>query len=136
VDVINATSRNGLAAGLERALPSIGFTAGIASTAAHHRRTTTIYYPDPSSAERANALAAMLGGLPTAQDSTGPMGHLRVVLSTDFTMPDDLAPNDGPGAADSSPTSVTSPAPGATSHSDAIASQPASLAGGGVPCVK
>jgi LCP family protein required for cell wall assembly len=136
VDVMNATSRNGLAAGLQRALPSTGFTAGIASTAAHHRRTTTIYYPDPSSAERANALAAMLGGLPTAPDSTVPMGHLRVVLGADFTMPDDLAPNDGPEAADLSPTSGTSPAPGATSHNDAIASQPANLAGGGVPCVK
>jgi hypothetical protein len=78
----------------------------------------------------------MLGGLPTARDSTVPMGHLRVVLGADFTMPDDLAPNGGPEVVDLSPSSGTSPAPGATSHSNAIASQPASLAGGGVPCVK
>jgi LCP family protein required for cell wall assembly len=136
VDVINATGRNGLAAGLEHALPSTGFTPGTASTAARHRRTTTIYYPDSSSAETANALATVLGGLPTARDSTVPTGHLRVVLGADFSMPDDLVTNDGSGGTEPSPTAGTSPAPGGASHGDAVASQPSSIAGGGVPCVK
>lgn len=135
VDVINATSRNGLAGGLVRALSGTGFTPGVASTATRHRRTTMIYFADPGSAESANTLAAMLGGLPTARDSTVPTGHLRVTLGADFTMPDDL-PTDGvSGAGDSVPNTGTPPAPGPT-HSDTVATDPGSTAGAGVPCVK
>jgi LCP family protein required for cell wall assembly len=133
VDVINATSRNGLAAGLERGLADTGFTSGVASTAARHRRTTMIYYPDPRSAESANALAAMLGGLPTARDSTVPAGHLLVTIGADFTMPDDLPTGGASGAGDSAPHTGTPPAPGVADHSDAVATGPGS---GGVPCVK
>jgi hypothetical protein len=136
VDVINATSRNGLAAGLERAMAGTGFTSGLASTGAHHRRTTMIYYPDSGSAETANTLAAMLGGLPTARDSTVPTGHFLVALGADFTMPDDLPNSDTTGAGDSPPTPGTPPAPGAANHSDATATDPNSIADVGVPCVK
>jgi len=136
VDVVNATNRNGLAAGLVRAMASTGFTPGAASTATRHRKMTMIYYPDTGSAGMANTLSAMLGGVPTARDSTVPAGHLRVILGSDFTMPDDL-PTDGTSAAgDSSPRPGTQSAPGAAPHSDVVPTEPGSITGGGVPCVK
>jgi len=134
VDVINASSRNGLAAGVERALANTGFTSGVASTATRHRRTTMIYYPDPQSAESANALAAMLGGLPTARDSTVPAGHLRVTLGADFTMPDDLPTGSASEAGDSASSTGTSPAPGGTGPASPAGAS--SIGGAGVPCVK
>jgi len=136
VDVVNATNRSGLAAGLERAMASTGFTPGVASTATRHRKTTMIYYPDTGSAGMANTLSAMLGGVPAARDSTVPAGHLRVILGADFTMPEDLPTEGTPAAGDSSPSPGTQPASGAGPHSDAVPTEPDSIAGGGVPCVK
>jgi LCP family protein required for cell wall assembly len=133
VDVINATNRNGLAAALERALTTAGFTPGVTSTAQRHLTTTTIYYPNPGSTEAANTLAGMLGELPTVQDSTVPTGHLRVVLGADFTMPDTLGT---PTAGDSSPITSTPPAPAAPNHDDPGSTDPNSISGTGIPCVK
>jgi LCP family protein required for cell wall assembly len=133
VDVINATTRNGLAAGVEHALPGTGFTPGAASNAARHRSTTMIYYSDPGSAETAKTLATMLGGLPTTRDSTVPAGHLRVILGTDFIMPQDFPTTGTPGAGNSSPTSAP---PDAAHHSNATPVEPNSIASTGVPCVK
>jgi LCP family protein required for cell wall assembly len=133
VDVINATSRNGLAASLEHALTPTGFTAGVTSTARHHRSNTTIYYPDPGAAETAKTLATMLGELPTARDSTVSTGHLRVVLGTDFTMPASLGTADSTAAGDSSPPPATAATPGAGQPS---AADPDSISGAGVQCVK
>jgi LCP family protein required for cell wall assembly len=136
IDVVNATNRNGLAAGLEHAMANTGFTPGVASTATRHRKTTMIYYPDPGSTGMANTLSAMLGGVPTVRDSTVPAGHLRIILGTDFTMPEDL-PTDGvPEAGDSSPSSGIPSALGAAPHSGAGPTEPDSITGGGVPCVK
>lgn len=136
VDVVNATNRNGLAAGLVRAVAGTGFTPGVASTAARHRKTTTIFYPDAGAAETANNLAAMLGGLPTARDSTVPTGHFRVILGADFTMPDDLPGDGARGAGDSASTTGMAPAPGTADHVDTMATDPNSIPAAGVPCVK
>ncbi|MFZ0873763.1 MAG: LCP family protein, partial [Pseudonocardiaceae bacterium] len=138
VDVINATSRNGLAASLEHALTPTGFTPGVTSTARRHRSTTTIYYPDSGAADAAKTLATMLGEVPTAVDSTVSTGHLRVILGADFTMPDSLgAANSGTGnsatAGDTSPTTATTPTPGAAQPNNA---DPDAISGAGVQCVK
>lgn len=131
VDVINATNRNGLAASLQRALSTTNFIPGSTSTAPHHRSITTIYYRDPGSTEAANTLARMLGELPTAQDSTVPTGHLRVVLGADFTLPAALDMTKSPASGDSSPTTSTPAAP----H-QAGAGPTDSISGTGIPCVK
>ncbi|MGH3512004.1 MAG: LCP family protein [Pseudonocardiaceae bacterium] len=133
VDVINATSRNGLAASLEHALTPTGFTTGVTSTARHHRSTTTIYYPDSGAAEAAKTLATMLGELPTARDSTVSTGHLRVVLGADFTLPASLGTTDSAGAGDSTPRPATGPTPGGAAPTDA---DPDSISGAGIQCVK
>jgi LCP family protein required for cell wall assembly len=134
VDAVNATSRNGLAAALERALRATGFTPGLTSNAPHHLRTSMIYYPDPGSAPAANTLAAMLGGLPTARDATVPPGHLRVMLGADFTMPDTM-----PGTLTTTPAAPPAPAgPHRTAGAEASGAGPTdadSFSGTGIPCV-
>jgi LCP family protein required for cell wall assembly len=131
VDVVNATSRNGLAASLEQALTPTGFTPGVTSTARHHRSTTTIYYPDSGAADAAKTLATMLGELPTARDSTVSNGHLRVVLGADFTMPDSLGTSSAAGGSSPAPTTASTPGAGQPSAAD-----PDSISGAGVQCVK
>jgi len=131
VDAVNATSRNGLAAALERALRATGFTPGVTSNARRHLRTSMIYYPDPGSAPAANTLAAMLGGLPTAPDATVPPGHLRVILGADYTGPDTM-PDKTPGTRT---TPAAPPAPAAPPRTGAEASDADSLSGTGIPCV-
>jgi hypothetical protein len=123
-----------LAATLERALTTTGFTPGIASTASHHRSTTTIYYPDPGSTQAANTLAGILGDLPIALDSTVPARHLRVILGTDFAMPATLGTTKLPAPGDSSPTTTAPPAP---HHPDPQPPDPTnSISDTGIPCVK
>jgi LCP family protein required for cell wall assembly len=131
VDVVNATSRNGLAASLEQALTPTGFTPGVTSTARHHRSTTTIYYPDSGAADAAKTLATMLGELPTVRDSTVSNGHLRVVLGADFTMPDSLGTSSAAGGSSPAPTTASTPGAGQPSAAD-----PDSISGAGVQCVK
>ncbi|MGH3780542.1 MAG: LCP family protein, partial [Pseudonocardiaceae bacterium] len=133
VDVINATSRNGLAATLEHALTATGFTPGVTSTARRHRSTTTIYYPDSGAADAAKTLATMLGEVPTARDSGVSTGHLRVVLGADYSMPASLGAADPAPAGDSSSRPATAPAPGAAQPND---TDPDSISGAGVQCVK
>lgn len=134
VDVVNATNRNGLAAGLEHALATTSFTPGITSNGRHHVSTTMIYYPDSSAAAAAKTLAGMIGGAPTELDSTVPAGHLRVVLGTDYTLPATLAPG-ASGSATPVSTTVTPPAPD-PHQNDAGLTDPDSVSGGGIPCVK
>ncbi|MGH3722163.1 MAG: LCP family protein [Pseudonocardiaceae bacterium] len=128
VDVVNATNRNGLAAALEHALATTGFTPGVTSNGRSHLNTTMIYFPDAGSAGAAKTLAGMLGGPPTERDSTVPAGHLRVVLGADYTMPAALA-------SDSSPTTSAPPAP-APNQNDAGPTDTTSISGTGIPCVK
>ena len=130
VDVINATTRNGLAGTLEHALTTTGFTPGVTSTARRHRSTTTVYYPDSGAADAARTLATMLGELPTARDSTVSTGHLRVVLGADYSMPAGLGAAGSAAPGDSSQP-VTTPTPGAGQPND-----PDSISGAGVQCVK
>jgi LCP family protein required for cell wall assembly len=132
VDVVNATSRNGLAAALEHALITTGFIPGVTSNARHHLSTSMIYYPDAGSAQAANTLAAMLGGLPAELDSTVPTGHLRVILGADYTMPATLGT---PTTSDSSATTSTPPAPAGPHRNDAEPADPTSVSGAGIPCV-
>jgi LCP family protein required for cell wall assembly len=141
VDVVNATSRNGLAAGLENALAGTGFTSGVTSTARRHRATTTVYYPGPASATAAKTLAGMLGDLPTALDSTVPTGHLRVVLGADYSAPTALG-TAGPTPAGDLSSRTSSSMAAVPPHDGTGAVDPLgpmnanSISGGGIPCVK
>lgn len=124
LDVVNDSGRDGLAGKLETELAARGLTRGTTSTGAQPRHESTVSYP-PGSEAAAGALATALGGLPTQADPSLPSGHERVVLGTDFSLPD------GPGAAGADPT-----APSTDQPSSAPAAPTASLSGGGIPCVK
>ncbi|NMH96291.1 LCP family protein [Pseudonocardia acidicola] len=128
VDVVNATSRTGLAASVEHALDGSGFTAGATSTASVSRKSTTIDY-GPGSAAAAHTLSTLLGGLPVAQDTAVPSGHLRVVLGSNFSMPRSLAAAGSSAGPTAPPSGPAAPAPDTGSALD-------SISGGGIPCVK
>lgn len=130
VDVVNATTRNGLAAALEHALAGTGFTPGVASTARRLLPTTRVYYPDPAAAAAASALSAMVGGAPVAPDPSVPAGHLRVVLGADYAGPT-IEPA----------TTAGSGPPGSSSRGDTGGGDPGAgdtggISAGGIPCVK
>ncbi|NKQ55986.1 LCP family protein [Amycolatopsis sp. K13G38] len=122
VDIVNATSRNGLAAEVSQVLAAHGDTAGKATTDTRHLSHSAIYYGS-GTADAATAVSSALGGLPVQPDSDVPAGHVRVVLGADFSLP--ATP------ASASVSTAPTPAPAADSG-DA----PSPLAGGGIPCVK
>ncbi|WP_245787496.1 LCP family protein [Amycolatopsis saalfeldensis] len=128
VDVVNGTSRTGLAATVSHALAAKGYTAGTTSTDAHHVSRTVVYYGSGGSTS-ASAVAKLLGGVTTEHDTTVPAGHVRVVVGTAFTMPTALAGSGG-GAPGGSPSTTPSSGPPDTS------APPSGLSGGGIPCVK
>lgn len=146
VDVVNGTSRTGLASTVSHALAAKGYAAGTTSTDPRHVSRTVVYYGSGGSTS-ASAVAKLLGGVTTEHDSTVPSGHVRVVIGTAFTMPSALAaagggtsggqpstpPDSGGGASGSQPSAP--PTSGAAGAPDSSA-PPNGLSGGGIPCVK
>lgn len=134
VDVVNATSRTGLAATVSRALVTKGYAAGTTGTDLHHVARTVVYYGTGGSGP-ASSVAALLGGATTEHDATVMAGHVRVVIGTGFTMPTSPAAAGGadPAAAAGQPS--TPPAAGDSGPPDTSA-PPNGLSGGGIPCVK
>lgn len=90
VDVVNGTSRTGLAATVSHALAAKGYAAGTTSTDPRHVTRTVVYYGSGGSTS-ASAVAKLLGGVTTEHDATVPAGHVRVVIGTAFTPPAALA---------------------------------------------
>ncbi|HEY6423950.1 MAG TPA: LCP family protein [Pseudonocardiaceae bacterium] len=124
-DAVNATSRDGLAGAVQRALAGKGFTPGIASTDPQHRTRSVIYYGPGGSAVAAVA-ATLLGGLPVESDPTLEAGRLRVMLGSDFTMPAARPATPGPAT----PGPVGNATQGGTGPTT-----PDNVSGGGIPCV-
>ncbi|MDT8915031.1 LCP family protein [Amycolatopsis sp. PS_44_ISF1] len=133
VDVVNSTSRAGLAATVSHALAAKGYTAGTLGTETHRSAKTVVYYGSGGSAP-ASAVAKLLGGVTTEHDSTVPAGHVRVVIGTAFTLPTTLTAAGGasPGGSPAPSASGAPEAPGPTGSS----APPSGLSGGGIPCVK
>lgn len=127
VDAINATGRGGQAAAVQRALANTGFLPGAASTGTQRRTRSVIYYR-PGGSTGAAAAATLLGALPVESDPSVEVGHLRVVLGSDFTMPAASAVLDRP----ESPGSASGPAGGNSTQSGTDAITPDSMSGGGI----
>lgn len=123
LDVVNASGREAVAASLETVLTAHGLTRGSASTQRRESRRTELSYA-PDSADSANALANLLGGVPTSKDPALRQGHERLLVGTDFSMPAELT---APGQGADDPPTGTGPAPAAPASS---------ISGGGIPCVK
>ncbi|WP_236792383.1 LCP family protein [Amycolatopsis sp. GM8] len=121
VDVMNATSRNGLAVQVQQLLAAQGYSKGHLSTDSHHLSRSTVYYGSNASTA-ANAIAGALGGLTSAADTDVPAGHVRVVIGADVSPP-------APNHVSSTPST---PPPSTPDTANALSA----LSGGGIPCVK
>ena len=130
VDAINATGRGGQAVAVQRALVNKGFIPGMASTGIRRRTRSVIYYR-PGESTSAAAAATLLGALPVESDPSVEMGHLQVVLGSDFTLPAASAALARPP----SPGSASGPADSHSTHSGTDAIMPDSISSGGIPCV-
>lgn len=133
VDAVNASGRAGLAHQLEQALTNRGFRPGTASTGSSLVHASVIEYGAGTSA---TSLASILGGLPTQALATLPAGRIRVVIGTDFTLPNPVA------TTGSSSTALAAPGPATAVQAAGVgvAGPPptalSAVSGGGIPCVK
>jgi LCP family protein required for cell wall assembly len=133
LDVVNATSRDGLAAAMEDAFAVRGFTKGSATTAAVPVDDSSIEY-GPGADQGARALADQLHMPATARDAMSP-GTVRLTVGTRFPADDYLA---HPGAAADGPASGQVTAVAATGAGDR-APAPTDLSqmtATSIPCVK
>jgi LCP family protein required for cell wall assembly len=85
VDIRNATTRAGLAAGVLDLLGHDGFTPGAVGTVSATTRSAVVSAPATRTA--AQHVAALLGDLPVRTDDAVPAGHVRVVLGRTYEGP-------------------------------------------------
>jgi LCP family protein required for cell wall assembly len=133
LDVVNATSRDGLAAAIEDAFAGRGFTRGSATTAAAPADDSIIEYGRGAD-EAARVLADQLHLPATARDAVSPE-TIRLTVGTQFPAGDYLA---HPGATADGSASGRVTAVAATGAGDR-APAPTDLSqmtAAGVPCVK
>lgn len=129
LDVVNATSRDGLAAAIEAAFADRGFTRGSATTAAAPAEDSTIEYGSGAD-EGARTLADQLHVPATATD-TVPPGTIRLTVGTRFPAGDYLA---HPGAmVDGQVAAVAATGTGARAPAPTDLSQ---MTATNIPCVK
>jgi len=127
VQVLNATSRAGLARRTQQTLTARGFhLTGVASTTA--QASSSITY-GPGGQPTAAALSTTLG-VPDSPDPGVPAGSIRLVLGADFVLPPSTTSPAAPGA----PASAV-PATG-TGRNAPPPTALTALPGGGIPCVK
>ncbi|GJF11938.1 LytR family transcriptional regulator [Mycolicibacterium cyprinidarum] len=87
VDVLNDTDINGLAAAVSHVLSVNGFTPGNVGNNEGAAVTGSQVQAASADSLGAQAVAEDLGGLPVVQDSSIPLGSVRVVLSDEYTGP-------------------------------------------------
>ena len=138
LDVINASTNDGLATRLETTFAATGFTPGQVSTADALAATSTIDY-GPGADNPAHALAAQLDVTATASD-TLPAGAVQLTIGTDFPASD--YPNDTTdtlASSTSSPTTSTPVSMVAATATGTYTPAPTDLThmtASGTPCVK
>ncbi|WP_407671117.1 LCP family protein [Nocardia stercoris] len=124
VDVWNAGANPGDAGKLSTALAQKGFTEGtVASDTSGQYSASTIYYGSGADTD-AGQLSDMLGGIPSVASKNVAAGHVKVVLSSDFTLPEALG---------GTPPTTTSVAPPPKSGSTAAGATETPSADDGVP---
>jgi LCP family protein required for cell wall assembly len=133
LDVVNATSRDGLAAAIEDAFVDRGFTRGSATTAAAAADDSIIEY-GPGADEGARLLADQLHVSVTAGDTLSP-GTIRLTVGTRFPAGDYLAHPDATvdTSASGQVAAVAATGTGARAPAPTDLSQ---MTATGIPCVK
>ncbi|MFB7724045.1 LCP family protein [Nocardia sp. NPDC056100] len=135
LDVVNATGTSGMAAKVSKSLGGKGFPVGDVSNATYADGTSTMLYFGTGADTDAQALADMLGGNVTpAASSNVSAGHIKLVLGTDFEIPETLDPA---AASTTTTTATTSKSAVATTTADTPNNgKPVTTTiGGSIPCV-
>ncbi|MFC9998902.1 LCP family protein [Nocardia sp. NPDC127526] len=132
LDVVNASETPGLAAKVSKALNAKGFPTGTVDTAKFSDGTSTAIFYGAGADTDAKQLSEMLGGVTVTASSEVTAGHVRLVLGTDFDLPDALDPTAGSTTATTSPRTPTT----TTTSDTPDAGKPVTTTiGGGIPCV-
>jgi hypothetical protein len=132
LDIVNATTHNGLGASLEKSFGVDGMIAGTVTTADSLADTSTITY-GPGAGDAAHTLADRLQLTATASDVVAP-GTVRLTVGTDFPAAQYMGAD--------IPTTTTSSTPVTTVDATATGTQaPAptdltQMTGAHTPCVK
>ena len=133
LDVVNATSRDGLAAAIEDALAGGGFTRGSTTTAAATQDDSIIEY-GPGASEGAQMLADQLHVPAAARDTVSP-GTVRLTVGTRFPADNYLAhPGTAPDGSASGPVMAVA-ATGTGAHIPAP-TELSQMTATSIPCVK
>ncbi|WP_024805195.1 LCP family protein [Nocardia sp. BMG51109] len=90
VDVVNSEGPAGMAAKVSKALSEKGFTAGEVGNARYGDGSSSVVYYGTGAETDATQAADLLGGLPTAPSKNIQSGHVRIVVGSDFSLPDAL----------------------------------------------
>jgi LCP family protein required for cell wall assembly len=133
LDVVNATSRGGLAAAIEDAFADRGFTRGSATTAAAPADESIIEY-GPGADEGAKMLADQLHVPATAGDTVSP-GTVRLTVGTRFPAADYLA-HLGATVDESASGQVTAVAATGTGARAPAPTDLSQMTATNIPCVK
>lgn len=137
LDVVNATTQDGLATAVENAFATRGFTAGEVSTADSLADTSTIEFGDGAE-QAATVLADQLDLTTAASDSVAP-GTVRLTIGSDFPAEDYLS-SDGTeifAAPEEAPTSAVDPVDATATGDNAPAPTDLTrMTGDGIPCVR
>jgi LCP family protein required for cell wall assembly len=137
VDAVNASGRAGVAHTMLAALVAKGYTKGTASSYSTHLASSVIDYA-PGEQSAADALATLLGGLPTRIRAGVAPGTLRVVIGADFSPP--AGAGSAAATAGASAGATAPPAKAVSAVGGGRSGPPPSaltdLSGGGIPCVK
>ncbi|WP_433685710.1 LCP family protein [Nocardia sp. CA-119907] len=142
VDVVNAGGATGMAAKVSTTLADKGFQKGTIGNAAYTDGSSSVVYYGTGADTDATQAADLLGGLPTTASKNLDPGHIKIVIGSDFTLPDELSS----GTSSSSSTTSTGTGSPRTSSTGATTSTPADEApdsgkpvttsiGSNVPCV-
>jgi LCP family protein required for cell wall assembly len=133
LDVVNAASRDGLAAAIEDAFAARGFTKGSATTAAAPADDSSIEY-GPGADEGARLLADQLH-LPATARNTVSSGTVRLTVGTRFPAGDYLA-HSGPTADGSASGNVTAVAATGAGDRAPAPTDLSEMTATSIPCVK
>lgn len=132
LDVVNASGTTGLAARVSKSLGDKGFPTGVVSSGTYADGTATAVLYGTGADADAQQLTEMLGGLTATASTDVAAGHVKLVIGTDFELPETL----DPAASTTTTTTTTTTAP-TTTTSDAPNAGKAvtTTIGDGIPCV-
>jgi hypothetical protein len=137
LNVVNATTHNGLAASLEETFGARGFTPGAATTADTLAEASSIDY-GPGTQAAAQTLAEQFGLTPTPSDAISP-NTVQLTVGADFPASNYLSNTTSPATASSTTTPttpVTTAAATATGTAAPVPTDLSRLSATDTPCVK